>query len=431
VRAARLDHERGASGAAALTCACTLLALVAACSPTVDSLGYDGDTGPPLRPLVGPSRYPNAFRDMLGKTDAEISAKLAAVFAQLFHGDPQTQAIYVPVGTDRGYIQDVLHADVRTEGIGYGMLIALELNQRDELDRLWTYAKTTLRVADGTPAAGYFSSFCDTDAAPVPCLDPFGLQQMLMALILAHDRYTRTMAPAGAVDYQAEARRLLTVMRHKQDQNHGIVAGVTDSFDATALLAFDVPDVKAAGVGRPAIAMPAYYDLWAQATGDPFWTAAAGAARGYWRRAAQPTTGLFPVRATFAGVPVPGSDTFNAEAYRGQLNMVLDRIWVSGDVWTEGEGDRLLAFFAQQGLATYGASFTLDGATTLTSFHEPALVVMNGVTALTASHTDDTLRKAFVDAVWNQDVVTGFTRYYPGLLHLLSLLALSGQLQVY
>jgi oligosaccharide reducing-end xylanase len=53
------------------------------------------------------------------------------------------------------------------------------------------------------------------------------------------------------------------------------------------------------------------------------------------------------------------------------------------------------------------------------------------VTALTASHTDDALRKAFVDAVWNQDVVTGFTRYYPGLLHLLALLALSGQLQVY
>ena len=421
---------RGAQAAApcagvALT---LVLALVASCGSTVDSLGYDGAGGPPLRPLTGPASYPNAFRDVLGKTDAEINAKIAAAFAQLFHGDPQTQAIYVPVGTDRALIQDIYHDDVRTEGIGYAMLIAVELYKRDELDRLWTYAKSTLQIADG-PASGYFTSFCDLDAGTVDCLDPFGLQQMLMALILAHERYTRAGAAVGPVDYQTDAKRLLALMRHKQDQNGGVVDGVTDTFDDSSHLVFDVPNVSAAGVGRPAIEMPAYYDLWAQATGDPFWTSAAVAARAYWRRSAHPATGLLPVRASFAtGAPVVGSENFESESYRTLLNLALDRIWSASDGWTTDESDRLLSFFVRQGATSYGASFTLDGAVTITSSHEPALVAMNGVLALTATLPE---RIGFINAVWNQELVTGFTRYYPGLLDLLALLALSGQLRVY
>jgi len=421
-------HPRTARGARArAVCAGGLLALLPSCGSTVDSLGYDGADGPPLRPLSGPASYRNAFRDQLGKTDAEINAKIAAAFAQLFHGDPATQAIYVPVGSDRALIQDIYHNDVRTEGIGYAMLIAVELDKRDELDRLWSYARSALQIPDG-PAAGYLRSYCEVQGVTVSCLDPFGLQQMVMALIFAHDRYTRAGAPAGPVDYQAEARRLLTLMRHKEDQNGGVVGGVTDTFDATSRLVFDIPDVSAAGVGRPSLEMPGYYQLWAQATGDPFWTSAATAARAYLRRSAHPTTGLFPVRATFAGAPVPGSENFVSEVYRTQLNLVVDWIWVGADGWTGLEADRLLDFFQGQGLTSYGAGFSLDGSVTLNANHDPALVAMNGATALMAQVTDPL---PFMTAVWNQDIVTGFTRYYPGLLDLLALLALSGQLRVY
>jgi oligosaccharide reducing-end xylanase len=307
------------------------------------------------------------------------------------------------------------------------MLIAVERDKRDELDRLWTYAKATLRIATG-PASGYFASFCERGAMTGGCLDPFGLQQMLMALIFANDRYTRADAAATAVDYAAEARLLLDLMRHKQDQNGGVVDRVTDTFDATARLVLDVPDLSAAGIGRPSIEMPAYYDLWAQATRDPFWTSAAGAARAYWRRAAHPITGLMPVRATFAGAPVAGSDTFQPEAYRAQLAMVLDQIWSAAGAWSVGEGERMLAFFSGQGIDTYGGSYSLDGATTLSQPHEPALVAMNGVTALTALVPD---RTAYVDAVWNLETPSGVPRYYAGLVDLLALLVLGGQMRVW
>jgi oligosaccharide reducing-end xylanase len=417
-------------GARARACAAAALALAVlpSCGSTVDSLGYNGPGALPLGPLTGPPSYPNAFRDLLGKTDAEIAAKIAATFTQLFHGDPFTQAIYFPIGGDKAAIQDILHGDVRTEGIGFGMLIAVELGKQDELDRLWTYAKSMLRIAGGS-TSGYFSSFCERGGATVGCLDPFGLQQMAMALIFANDRYTRANAPLTAmpIDYAVEARTLLDLMRHKQDQNGGIVDGVTDTFDPATKLVLDVPDVSAAGVGRPSIEMPAYYDLWAQATGDPFWTGAAAAARAYWQRAAHPTTGLLPVRATFAGAPVAGSDSFQPEGYRAQLNMVLDSIWSGGSSWSVGEGDRLLGFFSGQGIDSYGGSYSLDGATTLSAARESALIAMNGVSALTAAVSD---RAAYVDAVWNLEIPIGIPRYYAGLLDLLALLVLGGQMHV-
>ena len=136
----------------------------------------------------------------------------------------------------------------------------------------------------------------------VTCLDPFGLQQMTMALILAHDRYTLAGAPPAPVDYAADARDLLTLMRHKVDQNGGVKDGVTDTFDHATSLVFDFPNTSAAGVGRPSIEMPGYYDLWAQATGDPFWTMAAESrARLLAAHRQSDRHGLMPVRATFAG----------------------------------------------------------------------------------------------------------------------------------
>jgi oligosaccharide reducing-end xylanase len=179
--------------------------------------------------------------------------------------------------------------------------------------------------------------------------------------------------------------------------------------------------------------MPGYYDLWAQATGDPFWTMAARAARDYWRRTANQTanqtTGLMPVRATFAGMPVAGSDMFQSEAYRAQIAMALDQIWTGGDGWSPVEADRLLAFFTSQG-PNYGMAFTLNGIVTNTG-HDPALVATNGISAAIATTaTPITQRAAFVDAVWNMPIPTGMNRYFQGLLYLVSLLVLGGHMQV-
>jgi oligosaccharide reducing-end xylanase len=134
--------------------------------------------------------------------------------------------------------------------------------------RSWTYATAVLERQDG-PGAGYFQSHCDTPTTTQPCDDPYGEQQMVMALIFAHDRWGSTTT----IDYETEALELLNVLRHKEEENGGVVVdGVTNTFDVVSGLPWDVPTEMAAksNIGRPSIVMPAFYDLWAQATGDVF-----------------------------------------------------------------------------------------------------------------------------------------------------------------
>jgi oligosaccharide reducing-end xylanase len=395
------------------------------CSTTVDSLGYNdvghaGRAATPLRPLT-PITCPNALRDVLGKSDAEISAKLAGTFNQLFHGNSDQTIYYAADTAGQAYIKDILHGDVRTEGIGWGMIIAVELNKRTEFDALWAYAKNKLEYTTGDAKAGYFLSSCDTSSTTTePCIDTFGHEQFVMALIFAHDRWGST----GAIDYSTDAQNLLHVMRFKEDDNGGVVGGVTNSFDATTLLAFDVP-VSAATNTRTAVEMPAYYELWGAATGDSFWTQAAAAGRSFWKAAANTTTGMMPLRANLADAkPVSGSDTFVPDVYRALLNLVLDRIWIGSDPWDVDEANRLLQFFNGQGMDSYGSSFSLDGTSVTNTWHDPSLVAVNGAIASIATMDQ---RQAFIDATWNLQLATGTPRYYSGILTLLSLLTLSGQ----
>jgi oligosaccharide reducing-end xylanase len=446
---------RAASQRTATLVALTALVALAACGSTVDRLGSepldagvkveaglddggeDGGEGgadagvmpPTLTPLTGPSEYPNLFRDLLGKTEQEITDKIDAAYQQLFAGDPGTEAIYYQLDATHAEIRDIYHGgDVRTEGIGYAMLINVELanfapdsEKKEVFDNLWRQAKVA-NAATGANS-GYFVSVCDTaDGDKVPCVDPFGYQQFTMALIFAHDLW----GSDGAIDYEADALALLDVMLNKQEQNMGIVDDVLNTFDAETKLVFDEPNVSASGYTRPSVEMPAYYDLWAQATGDAFFREAAAAGRAYLERVAHPTTGLVPVRATFSGQPLNDWGTFAPEAYRTHLNVTLDHIWSGTAPWPTIECDRLLGFFAGLGIDTYGGTFELDG-TAVDRTRDDSLVFANGIAAVPATLPE---RRAFVQAVWDMSPRVGPLRYYAGLFDLLALLTLSGRMQV-
>ena len=403
------------------------LALASSCTSTVDSVGYNGVGGVHLRPLTKLPSYPNPFKD-LGKSDTDISSKIEMAFQSLFHGDPNMQAIYFELPPDQAFVQDILHnSEVRTEGIGLLMMVCVELDKRMEFDRLWRYAMGVLEYKDGA-RRGYFQSTCDTVMATEVCDDPYGEAQMTTALIFAHDRWGST---TGTINYEEGAVALLDVMRHKQDENGGIVSGVTNTFDVPTALPYDLPIswLAADRVGRPSIVMPGHYDLWAQATGDAFWTRAAVAAREYWTKTAYATTGLMPVRATFDGEMVPNWNAFQPEAYRAQINMALDQIWskgMLGDGWNRTEANSLLTFFTSKGIDSYGTSYTLDG-TSVNPARENALVAVNGVTAMLGTNID---RSDYVNQVWSLPIPTLVPRYYQGVLYLTSLLILSGQYQI-
>jgi oligosaccharide reducing-end xylanase len=174
--------------------------------------------------------------------------------------------------------------------------------------------------------------------------------------------------------------------------------------------------------------MPAYYELWQQATSDTFWSAAATASRNYWKASANPATGLLPSRATFAGTAVPGSDMFMTDNYRTLINIVLDDIWTGSHPWAVDESNRLLQFFAGQGIDTYPGGYSLDGSTVVDSTHQNSLTAASGALALIATADQ---RAAFINAMWNLNPSTGKPRYYSGLMIMVAQLILSGQMAVY
>ena len=402
-----------------------LLSMLSGCSSTLDSLGQDqnsngGSTsvGNALRPLTPLSPY-NAFKELGIATEDESKAKLRAAFSSLFDPDPDPDSvknILVPQPTG-ALIKDVLHHDdVRTEGMGLGMVIAVALDRKDVFDQLWSYTQANLAIDSGA-AQGYFNSLCDEDLVTT-CLDTYGMQQFALALVLANGRWP-------SASYSHDALAILDQLQH----------GIGDPFDAKTHLVREEPKLVPPEYTRSALEMPGAYWLWAQATGDSFWTEAATAARQHLVSAANTTTGLWPLRSDFSGNPVTGD--FTEQAYRTELNLALDALWGKGGASKadadnqEKLADLLLAFFKAQGLKTYGATFTVAGDP-IDSTHAQALVSVNGALVVAASRTDVNKddRIAFANFLWTQEIPTGKNRYYDGLLYMMSMLIMSGQLQV-
>ena len=92
------------------------------------------------------------YRNMLaewGLSDTEIQERIDSTFQQLFYGDDTNERVYYPVGEDMAYIEDINNADVRTEGMSYGMMLTVQMDKQAEFNRLWAWAKTYMQHADG------------------------------------------------------------------------------------------------------------------------------------------------------------------------------------------------------------------------------------------------------------------------------------------
>lgn len=76
-------------------------------------------------------KYRNLFKE-LGFSEDEINAKLEETWSDLFYGDPNVR-IYYPLDEDKSYILDTGNLDVRSEGMSYGMMMAVQMNKKMSL----------------------------------------------------------------------------------------------------------------------------------------------------------------------------------------------------------------------------------------------------------------------------------------------------------
>ncbi len=373
---------------------------------------------PSAQGAMASGQYRDLFVEYLGRSQAEVDAKIAAAWQHLFYGDDATERVYYPIGDDQAYILDVGNADVRTEGMSYGMMIAVQLDHKEEFDRLWRWARTHMYQVDG-PYAGYFAWHCTPEGEPLdanPASD--GEVWFATALFMASERWGDG---EGLLNYRVEAQAILDTMLHKEETGSDLA---TNMFDAATHQIVFVPRLGPSSTFTdPSYHMPAYYELWARwATRDnAFWSEAARASRAFFKTAAHPETGLMPDYANFDGTPVSGEHgDFRFDAWRTLSNVAVDHAWFAADPWQVEQSNRVLRFLATQG--AYVNQYALDG-TPLSSDRSLGLTAMAAVAALAA---DREAGEPFVRALWDAAPPSGRWRYYDGLLYLLALLHVGG-----
>ena len=405
-----------------------LIALLSATGKTLN-LPSDSAAASGRQAAYFSGKYQNLFADLLGKSESQVKDRINRTFQQLFYGSDSTERVYYPVDPDKAYVEDIANKDVRTEGMSYGMMIAVQLDKKGEFDRIWRWAKQFMQHRTG-PRTTYFAWHCKPNGVVIDSTAASdGEEWFVTSLFFASARWGDG---AGIFNYRAEAQAILDAMLNK-DERARSDGRITTMFNKKERQVVFVPTIEGVRFTDPSYHLPHYYELWARWAdkNNAFWCDAATTSRSFFKNAAHPVTGLMPDYAHFDGSPINwrgyGNNDFRFDAWRVAMNVALDYSWFGRDPWAAAQSNRLLKFFSAQGMGTYGNLFTLDGKK-LADDHSAGLVAMNAVACLAAT---DPIRKQFVQELWDTPVPRGLYRYYDGLLTMMAMLQVSGNFRIY
>lgn len=86
----------------------------------------------------------NLFVSLLGKNEEEVNERLQQVWKHFFtpsdlnrYEADDEKSVYYEVSNSTAFILDTGNNDVRSEGMSYGMMISVQLDHREQFDKLW------------------------------------------------------------------------------------------------------------------------------------------------------------------------------------------------------------------------------------------------------------------------------------------------------
>ena len=380
-------------------------------------------------------RYRNLFAE-LGYKQKDIDKKLKSVFESVFYGPDK---VYFEVGDSMAYISDIKNHDVRTEGMSYGLMIAVQFDRKDIFDRLWRWGKKYMQHQEG-PLKGYFAWSCKTDGtrnAQGPASD--GELYYVTSLIFASNRWSNSTG----INYLAEAQNILDCSMQKIGMER-----VAPLINLEHQLITFTPDPFGGRFTDPSYHVPAFYEVWARWAEDgrsEFWRACARKSREYLHKSIHPVTGLNPDYNNYDGTLLGSKrvigDAFRFDSWRVPMNIALDYSWACADrKWQQEYGNKIQNFFYSQGIDSFVDQYNVDG-TTVTELlgaggykklrHSLGLVATTAAVSLVCTHDKS---REFVDRLWNVKHVPYddgyFDAYYDGLLRLFAFMHLSGNYRI-
>ena len=388
-------------------------------------------------------KYKNLFLEA-GHSKKEIDKKLNAVFDSLFFGENR---IYFEVGEDMGYVSDIKNHDVRTEGMSYGLMIAVQFDRKDIFDRIWRWSKKYMQNQEG-PYEGYFRWSCKIDGtsnAAGPASD--GELYFITSLLFASNRWGNDTG----INYLAEAQHILNCIQPRETTfpafMHFPERKVTMSLidPKTNLITF----VPGSNYTDPSYHIPVFYEIWAKYAQDgrsEYWLECAKASREYLHKSIHPDTGLNPDYNNYDG-SLLGSrqiigDAFRYDSWRVPMNAVLDYTWSGGKdaEWQIMYENKIQNFFYSQGIDTFVDQYNVDGTTPerilgaggYTKLRH-SLGIVSTLAAASIISTNEH-RMEFVDKIWNSSHLPYadgyYDAYYDGLMRLFAMMHLSGRYRV-
>lgn len=369
--------------------------------------------------------YRNMFKNVLGKTDAEIDAKVEAAFQHIFYGT-SNQKLYYEVGSDMAYMLDVNNNDVRSEGMSYGLMICLQLDKQAEFDKLWKWTKTYMQHSSGN-LDGFFKWQLGTGGNTIdnnPA--PDGEAYFITALFFAANRWGNG---TGIFNYEAEAQSTIQKVQSKTG-----AGGINSLFNTNSKLITFGPNGGSYDFTDPSYNLPGFFELWGRWSNSntSFWKETPAAARKLIRDASHSTSGLSADYSEFNGQPKEVSfnadaDRFMYDAWRTIMNLGMDYHWFKADAQQPVIAERYLNFFKNQG-SGYVNHYDWNGSNA-NGDHSTGLVACNA--AATLAVDNPTLTRPFLNEFWNVGLPSGTYRYYDGMLYMLGLLNCSGDFKVW
>ena len=352
---------------------------IACASVCVGSGGTSGECAPP-------ASYADLFVTVSGHTQAESDAKVSQAWSTLFNPSGSGTIYFNGPGANESYVHDIYNNDVRSEGMSYGMMVAVQLDHQTEFDRLWTWVKN--HMAQGT--TGEIRWRCQTSGSG--CAGggaPDGEEYFATALIFASHRWGDSTGPAR-IAYSTEAKWVLDVIRTKYfNAQYHLVKFVSNSNNVD-----------------PSYVLPAFYEVWAcfDTANAAFWKESATAGRAYMQKVVD-GNGVCPYQASFTAT---NPQAANADSTRCVMNLMMDWYLFAKDPWQRDTyAPRFAAYSSSRnnGGAAVGCNSTLGFALPSSS------------------------GKPFVDKLWSQAVPS--RDYWGGVLYMLGMLHVSGNFRIW
>ncbi|MCF0202878.1 MAG: family 43 glycosylhydrolase [Bacteroidaceae bacterium] len=403
----------------------------------IDWLSFDA--APLNEGAFSTGRYRNILAEF-GYPQKEIDSKLNECFHNMFEGPNK---VYFEVGNDMAYISDIKNNDVRTEGMSYGMMAAVQFGKKDIFDRLWRWAKKYMQHQSGNNQ-GYFAWSCKTDGtrnAQGAASD--GELYFVTSLIFASNLWGNDTG----INYLAEAQNILncSMMKSGMDNTAPLINLQHKLINFT-------PDRYGNSFTDPSYHIPAFYEVWAQYANDGrsnFWKECAATARQYLHNAINSNTGLNPDYSNYDGTLQKTGrmlgDAFRFDSWRVPMNIALDYSWSCADrQWQQNYAKTIHTFFEKQGIDTYVDQYNTDGTQVsqilLGGTDEQyrrlrhSIGLVSTLAAASLATTDAEQARLFISKFWqakHEPYDDGyFDAYYDGFLRLFAMMHLSGNYRI-